>query len=130
MQLGKTFLGDEGMEKVKKGDLSEIMNLGKQFLGEETMNDIITGVADQFIQMKDLKIKTSDKKENTDEKVMNIHVLFYYLETHFSIIKNIQILKLFTFFNFRLSMIKLKMNYSYQNCNLILQQKVLFSKLY
>ena len=65
MQLGKTFLGDEGMEKVKKGDLSEIMNLGKQFLGEETMNDIITGVADQFIQMKDLKIKTSDKKENT-----------------------------------------------------------------
>ena len=130
MQLGKTFLGDEGMEKVKKGDLSEIMNLGKQFLGEETMNDIITGVADQFIQMKDLKIKTSDKKENTDEKVMNIQVLFYYWETHFSIIKNIQILKLFTFFNFRLSMIKLKMNCSYQNCNLILQQKVLFSKLY
>ena len=68
MQLGKTFLGDEGMEKVKKGDLSEIMSLGKQFLGEETMNDIITGVADQFIQMKDLKIKTGGKKEKEDEK--------------------------------------------------------------
>jgi len=53
MQLGKTFLGDEGIERVKKGDFSQVVKMGEQFLGEDTMKDFMTAAADQFFQMKD-----------------------------------------------------------------------------
>jgi len=53
MQLGKTFLGDEGIERVKKGDFSQVVKMGEQFLGEDTMKDFMAAAADQFFQMKD-----------------------------------------------------------------------------
>ena len=56
MQLGKSFLGDEGIEKLKKGDFSQVVKLGEQFLGEETMNEYLTAAADQFVQMKDNEV--------------------------------------------------------------------------
>ena len=59
MQFGKQFLGDEGMDKIKKGDFSQVMDLGKQFLGEETVNDILHAAADTIVQMKE-KEKTED----------------------------------------------------------------------
>ena len=59
MQFGKQFLGEEGMDKIKQGDFSQVMDLGKQFLGEETVNDILHAAADTIVQMKE-KEKTED----------------------------------------------------------------------
>ena len=50
--MGKAYLGDEGMEKVKKGDFSQILQLGEQFLGEQGMNDLLSAAADTLVQMK------------------------------------------------------------------------------
>ena len=66
MQFGKQFLGEEGMDKIKKGDFSQVMDLGKQFLGEETVNEILHAAADTIVQMKE-KDKTED--EAPKEKV-------------------------------------------------------------
>lgn len=59
MQFGKQFLGEEGIEKIKNGDFSQVMDLGKQFLGEETVNDLLHAAADTVVQMKE-KEKTED----------------------------------------------------------------------
>lgn len=61
MQLGQNFLGDEGMEKIKKGDFSQVMKLGEQFLGKDTVNELLNAAADQFVQLKENSEKVDDE---------------------------------------------------------------------
>ena len=70
MQFGKQFLGDEGMDKIKKGDFSQIMDLGKQFLGEEAVNDLLHAAADTVVQMKE-KEKPGAEEEVSKDKVVD-----------------------------------------------------------
>ena len=70
MQFGKQFLGDEGMDKIKKGDFSQIMDLGKQFLGEEAVNDLLHAAADTVVQMKE-KEKSGVEEEVPKDKVVD-----------------------------------------------------------
>merc|ERR1719147_317289 len=37
MALGKGLLGEEAVEKLKRGDLSELIKIGEKVLGEETV---------------------------------------------------------------------------------------------
>merc|ERR1712110_253691 len=52
------------MDKIKKGDFSQVMDLGKQFLGEETVNDLLHAAADTIVQMKE-KDKTEMMPQRT-----------------------------------------------------------------
>merc|ERR1740137_186806 len=41
MALGKSILGEEAIEKIKKGDLSELIKVGEKVLGEDTVKDFL-----------------------------------------------------------------------------------------
>merc|ERR1740124_1815325 len=41
MALGKSILGEEAVEKIKKGDLSELIKVGEKVLGEDTVKDFL-----------------------------------------------------------------------------------------
>ena len=61
--MGKTFLGDEGIEKMKKGDFTQLYKLGEQFLGEQGMNDLVNAATDTLVQFKPDKEKQEASKE-------------------------------------------------------------------
>merc|ERR1711892_633717 len=42
MALGKSILGEEAVEKIKKGDLSELIKVGEKVLGEDMVKDFIS----------------------------------------------------------------------------------------
>ena len=58
------------MDKIKKGDFSQIMDLGKQFLGEEALNDLLHAAADTVVQMKE-KEKSGAEEEVPKDKVVD-----------------------------------------------------------
>ena len=58
------------MDKIKKGDFSQIMDLGKQFLGEEAVNDLLHAAADTVVQMKE-KEKSGVEEEVPKDKVVD-----------------------------------------------------------
>ena len=58
------------MDKIKKGDFSQIMDLGKQFLGEEAVNDLLHAAADTVVQMKE-KEKSGAEEEVPKDKVVD-----------------------------------------------------------
>ena len=41
ISLGKSVLGEEVVENLKKGDLSDLMKVGEKVLGEDTVKDLI-----------------------------------------------------------------------------------------
>merc|ERR1711892_966163 len=41
MALGKSILGEEAVEKIKIGDLSELIKVGEKVLGENTVKDFL-----------------------------------------------------------------------------------------
>merc|ERR1712106_1221013 len=41
MALGKSILGEEAVEKIKKGDLSELIKVGEKVLGEDMVKDFL-----------------------------------------------------------------------------------------
>lgn len=70
--MGKTFLGDEGIEKMKKGDFTQLYKLGEQFLGEQGMNDLMNAAADTLVQLNPDKKKeeaSKDEEPSVQEKV-------------------------------------------------------------
>merc|ERR1739838_947033 len=63
LALGKSVLGEEGMEKLKQGDLSDLLKVGERVLGEGVMND--------FLQAAEGAIK-EDKDENLSERNIDL----------------------------------------------------------
>ena len=49
------------MEKIKKGDFSQVMKLGEQFLGKDTVNELLNAAADQFVQLKENSERVDDE---------------------------------------------------------------------
>merc|ERR1712098_979776 len=46
MALGKGLLGEEAVEKLKRGDLSELIKIGEKVLGEETVKDFLNSATE------------------------------------------------------------------------------------
>eukprot|EP00091_Calanus_sinicus_P024189 TRINITY_DN8536_c0_g1_i2.p1 TRINITY_DN8536_c0_g1~~TRINITY_DN8536_c0_g1_i2.p1 ORF type:complete len:167 (-),score=66.18 TRINITY_DN8536_c0_g1_i2:58-558(-) len=46
MAIGKSILGEETVEKLKKGDLSELIKVGTKVLGEDTVKDFMNSVTE------------------------------------------------------------------------------------
>ena len=46
MAIGKSILGEEAVEKLKKGDLSEIIKMGEKVLGEDNVKNFMNSVTE------------------------------------------------------------------------------------
>merc|ERR1711915_1167853 len=46
MAIGKSILGEEAVEKLKKGDISEIIKMGEKVLGEDNVKNFMTSVTE------------------------------------------------------------------------------------
>ena len=63
LNMGKQYLGEEGMDKLKKGDFSQLVELGEKFLGEGAVNDILTAAAKEFIKTEDQPVTEQQEEE-------------------------------------------------------------------
>ena len=73
LAMGKQYLGEAGVEKLKKGDFSELIQLGEKFLGEGGVNSLVSAAAKEFLNVED-----KDWQTNSDEdkvRLDNFHLL-------------------------------------------------------
>ena len=69
LAMGKQYLGEAGMEKLKKGDFSEVIELGEKFLGEGGVNSLVSAAAKEFLNVEDKDwLKTG--AESGEDKVI------------------------------------------------------------
>ena len=68
LSLGKQYLGQDGVDRLKKGDFSQLLQLGEKFLGEGTVNDLISAAAKEFLD--DQEKHKSDSREKMVRYVM------------------------------------------------------------
>merc|ERR1711874_215144 len=73
LAMGKQYLGEAGMEKLKKGDFSELIDLGEKFLGEGGVNSLVSAAAKEFLNVEDKDwLKTgADSGEDKERKNSN-----------------------------------------------------------
>merc|ERR1712168_1660696 len=62
LNMGKQYLGEEGVDKLKKGDFSQLVELGEKFLGDGAVNDILSAAAKEFLKTEDQDQSITDKK--------------------------------------------------------------------
>ena len=53
LAMGKQYLGEAGVEKLEKGDFSELIELGEKFLGEGGVNSLVSAAAKEFLNVED-----------------------------------------------------------------------------
>merc|ERR1712050_587164 len=66
MALGKGLLGEEAVEKLKRGDLSELIKIGEKVLGEETVKDFLNSATEGAFAPKEDEEQEDDNAENKD----------------------------------------------------------------
>merc|ERR1712037_530870 len=73
LAMGKQYLGEAGVEKLKKGDFSEVIELGEKFLGEGGVNSLVSAAAKEFLNVEDKDwLKTgADSGEDKEKKNSN-----------------------------------------------------------
>merc|ERR1712027_141925 len=64
MALGKGLLGEEAVEKLKRGDLSELIKIGEKVLGEETVKDFLNSATEGAFDPKEDEEQEDDNDEN------------------------------------------------------------------
>merc|ERR1712142_23897 len=67
MALGKGLLGEEAVEKLKRGDLSELIKIGEKELGEETVKDFLNSATEGAFAPKEDEEQEDDNDENGEE---------------------------------------------------------------
>jgi len=70
MALGKSILGEEAIERLKKGDLSKLIEVGEKVLGEDTVKDFLNAATEgAFVPKEETKEKTeTPESENILEE--------------------------------------------------------------
>merc|ERR1712142_1140755 len=63
MALGKGLLGEEAVEKLKRGDLSELIKIGEKVLGEETVKDFLNSATEGAFAPKEDEEQEDDNAE-------------------------------------------------------------------
>merc|ERR1711872_532994 len=66
MALGKGLLGEEAVEKLKRGDLSELIKIGEKVLGEETVKDFLNSATEGAFAPKEDEEQEDDNAESKD----------------------------------------------------------------
>merc|ERR1719228_2725539 len=71
MALGKGLLGEEAVEKLKRGDLSELIKIGEKVLGEDTVKDFLNSATEGAFNTKedgeDKDILEDDPEEASED---------------------------------------------------------------
>merc|ERR1711970_343694 len=65
LALGKSILGEEAVEKLKRGDLSELIKVGEKVLGEDTVKDFLNSATEGAF---DTKEDGEDEKDDFEDK--------------------------------------------------------------
>merc|ERR1712234_887 len=69
MALGKGLLGEEAVEKLKRGDLSELIKIGEKVLGEETVKDFLNSATEgAFAPKEDEEQEDENDEEMTQDR--------------------------------------------------------------
>merc|ERR1719266_1185345 len=72
LAMGKQYLGEAGVEKLKKGDFSELIELGEKFLGEGGVNTLVSAAAKEFLNVEDKDWQTgADSDEDKERRNSN-----------------------------------------------------------
>merc|ERR1712212_56917 len=66
MALGKSILGEEAVEKIKKGDLSELIKVGEKVLGENVVKDFLNSATEGAFAPKEDGSNEEEIPENKD----------------------------------------------------------------
>ena len=66
MALGKSILGEEAVEKIKNGDLSELIKVGEKVLGENTVKDFLNSATEGAFASKEGGQEGKDTSEDGD----------------------------------------------------------------
>merc|ERR1740124_1226232 len=66
MALGKSILGEEAIEKLKQGDLSELIKVGEKVLGENTVKDFLNSATEGAFASKEGGHEVKDTSEDGD----------------------------------------------------------------
>ena len=76
LAMGKQYLGEAGVEKLKKGDFSELMDLGEKFLGEGGVNSLVAAAAKEFLNVEDKDwLKTGEESGENKVRLDFCHLL-------------------------------------------------------
>merc|ERR1711909_211476 len=68
LALGKSILGEEAVEKLKRGDLSELIKVGEKVLGEDTVKDFLNSATEGAFDTKDDGEEDKDILEDDPEE--------------------------------------------------------------
>merc|ERR1712117_132875 len=71
MALGKGLLGEEAVEKLKRGDLSELIKIGEKVLGEETVKDFLNSAPKGAFAPKEDEEQKDDNTEDENAEEMS-----------------------------------------------------------
>merc|ERR1740124_1041473 len=63
MALGKSILGEEAIEKLKQGDLSELIKVGEKVFGENTVKDFLNSATEGAFAPKEGEKDTSEGED-------------------------------------------------------------------
>merc|ERR1712128_92578 len=66
MALGKSILGEEAVEKIKKGDFVELIKVGEKVLGEDTVKDFLNSATEGAFASKEGGQEGKDTSEDGD----------------------------------------------------------------
>ena len=76
LAMGKQYLGEAGVEKLKKGDFSELIDLGEKFLGEGGVNSLVSAAAKEFLNVEDKDwLKTGEDSGEDKVRLDFCHLL-------------------------------------------------------
>merc|ERR1719187_1295277 len=71
MALGKGLLGEQAVEKLKRGDLSELIKIGEKVLGEETVKDFLNAATEGAFAPKEDEEQEDDNTEDENAEEMS-----------------------------------------------------------
>merc|ERR1712025_674189 len=71
MALGKGLLGEEAVEKLKRGDLSELIKIGEKVLGEETVKDFLNSATEGAFAPKEDEEQEDENAEDENAEEMS-----------------------------------------------------------
>eukprot|EP00092_Neocalanus_flemingeri_P097021 GFUD01123578.1.p1 GENE.GFUD01123578.1~~GFUD01123578.1.p1 ORF type:complete len:177 (+),score=72.18 GFUD01123578.1:65-595(+) len=67
MALGKSILGEEAVEKIKNGDLSELIKVGEKVLGEATIKEFLNSATEGAFAPKE---GNEDEELHEDKEIL------------------------------------------------------------
>ena len=69
MAIGKSVLGEEAIEQLKKGDLSKLIEVGSKVFGEDTIKDFLNSATEGAFDTKQERNTENDLPDDIDDEI-------------------------------------------------------------